>query len=164
MKWARQQRIEHAGLVHMLSILATVADKRGQSWRAQLTLADEMAVTERCVRRYLRALEKLGVIQRAHRSNGRGGRSSDLIRLRLDRPFTITKDAARAVLQPEPLSGSSRSSNRTITTVQPEQRSGDKDSDQLEKIIYQEEQTLEVGNTREATAGPALRIVNGGRA
>jgi len=164
MKWARQQRIEHSGLAHMVSVLAAVADARGQTWRAQLTLADDMAVTERCVRRYLRALEKLGVVQRAHRSNGRGGRSSDLIRLRLDRPFTVTKGAARAVLQPEQFSGSSRSSNRTITTVQPEQCSGDKDSDQLEKIVYQEEQTLEVGNTREATVGPALRIVNGGRA
>lgn len=87
MKWARQQHIEHAGLAHMVSVLAAVADARGQTWRAQLTLADDMAVTERCVRRYLRALEKLGVVQRAHRSNGRGGRSSDLIRLRLDRPF-----------------------------------------------------------------------------
>ena len=163
MKWAREQRFEHSGLAHMVRTLAAAADKRGATWRSQSTLAEEMALTGRCVRRYLRALEKLGVLQRAHRSNGRGGRSSDLIWLRTDLPFTVTREAARAVLQPEQLSASSRSSNRTIAPFQPEQMSGDQYSDQSRVDIYQEDQGLVGGNTREAAPSPALRIVAGGR-
>src|SRR6185503_11569505 len=112
MKWARQQRIAHAGLTHLVSTLAEVADGKGATWRSQASIAERMALTDRCIRKWLRALELLGVIQRAHRSNGRGGRTSDLIRLRLDRQFTLTRNAIRAILQPEQRAGRNEVSNR----------------------------------------------------
>jgi hypothetical protein len=166
MKWAAQQTVQHPGLSHLLSILSAVADKRGQTWRSQLTLAQQMAVTERCVRKYLRALERLGVVQRAHRSNGRGGRTSDLIRLRLDRQFTITKEAARAILQPEQRSGKNPSSYRNNTPFQPEPRSGEKGSDQQKEVIYQEEHPQDSQSAQRAEGGerPSLRVIGGGRA
>lgn len=166
MKWAAVQAVQHPGLSHLVSVLAAVADKKGQTWRSQLTLAQQMAVTERCVRKYLRALERLGVVQRAHRSNGRGGRSSDLIRLRLDRQFTITKEAARAILQPEQRSGRKPSSNRNNTPFQPEPRSGDKVSDQLKVEIDNqgEPQGLVRGETWESVDGARrLTAIPGGR-
>lgn len=165
MKWAAGQSVQHQGLSHLVSVLAAAADKRGQTWRSQLTLAQQMAVTERCVRKYLRALERLGILQRAHRSNGRGGRSSDLIRLRLDRQFTITREAAQAILQPEPRSARNHSSNRNNTPFQPERGSGDKDSDQLKVVITQEEQPQDYQSAqRAADRKPTLAVVNGRRA
>lgn len=166
MKWAARQAVQHQGLSHLVAILAAVADKRGQTWRSQLTLAQQMAVTERCVRKYLRALERLGIVQRMHRSNGRGGRSSDLIRLRLDRQFTITREAAIAILQPEPRSARNQSSNRNNTPFQPEPRSGDKDSDQQKLVITTQGDVTPSSQSaqRGADRKPKLAIVNGGRA
>jgi hypothetical protein len=161
MKWAREQRIAHAGLTHLTGTLAAFSDEKGVTWRSQATLAERMAVTERCVRRWLRALEKLGVIQRAHRSNGRGGRTSDLIRLRLDRQFTLTREAVRAILLPEQRAGKNEVSYRNKTSFLPEQRAGEKGSDPL-KVEMGTQEGLEP-ISQSAQWGAGLRVVNGGR-
>jgi hypothetical protein len=166
MKWAREQHIAHAGLKYLVDVLAMDVDSRGFTWRSQLNLAEQLAVSERAVRQRLAALEKLGVIQRGHRSNGAGGRSSDVIRLRIDLQFTITKATAKALLQPAKSAGSDPNPNRQISTAQPANSAGDKGSDQLKSEIATQEplelspqSALRVGG-RNAT----LRVLNGGRA
>lgn len=171
MKWARQQRVEHRGLTFLIATLAAVSDSRGQTWRMQATLADQMAVSERSVRLWLLALEKLGVIQRARRSRGRGlGRSSDLIRLRLDRQFTLTGEAVRAILQPaKPAACNltpSDTYNRQNLHLQPANAAGDKDRDQSRVEISTQEKLDSISQSALRAPGekPTLLVVNGGRA
>lgn len=166
MRWALTQRVANPGLTQLIAALARIADKKGCSWRAQATLAEELAVSERTIRLRLAVLEKLGVIQRAHRSNGRGGRSSDLIRLRLDCQFTITKATARAVVEQVSSIGRKASSNRQISTFQPANSAGDKGREQL----HQEEGTqgklepiYQSALRGTGARPPALSVVNGGR-
>jgi hypothetical protein len=172
MKWARAQRVEHRGLTFLIATLAAVADSRGQTWRAQGTLAEQMAVSERSVRLWLQALEKLGVIQRARRSKGRGlGRSSDLIRLRLDRQFTLTRPTVRAILQPANPAAcngvSGASYNRQNLHLQPANPAGDKlrGSTEGRKIGSQEKLAQDSKSALGAPGGekPTLLVVNGGR-
>jgi hypothetical protein len=174
MKWARRQSIEHRGLVHLVATLAAAADARGQSWRAQGTLADQMAVSVRSVRLWLLALERLGVIQRIGRSRGRGlGRSSDLVRLRLDRQFTLTREAVRAILQPAKAAAcnanvqasdnaATETYNRQTAHLQPANAAGDKVSDQQKVVINQGEQPQDHQSAQRGKAG--LRVLDGGRA
>lgn len=166
MKWAQQQIVANEGLAHLLNVLAMAADRHGCSWRSQLTLAEQLAVSERAVRQRLAALAMLGIIQRAHRSNGRGGRSSDMVRLRLDRQFTVTKAVARAALQPANSAGSKQSSNRQISSFQPADSAGDKVSEQLKVESYQEKHPQSLQSAQRARTGekPTLAVVNGGRA
>ena len=163
MKWARQQTVAHAGLRSLVTALAVAVDSNGCTWRAQATLADDMAISIRCVRYWLAALDRLGIVQRAHRSNGRGGRGSDLIKLRLDKNFTVTREAARAVLQQARGAGRKQSSKRHIAHFQQAPGADDQVRDQLkvEDTIQQgsPDPKLVEGLERKTT----WRVVNGGR-
>lgn len=161
MKWARRQTIAHSGLRNLVTTLAVAVDKTGCTWQSQATLAADMSVSVRCVRYWLGALDTLGLVQRAHRSNGRGGRTSDLIRLRLDRDFTITREGARAVLQAARGAGRNPSSKRQKLHFQQAPGADDQGSDQLKEVLATQEDLAQVS---QSALGRTLRVVNGGRA
>ena len=167
MKWAQNEvRIAHPGLTHLVNTLAKAADDKGASWKSHATLAEIMGGSRHTVRKWLSALEKLGIIQRAHRSNGRGGRSSDIIRLRLDRPFTVSKDAVRAIFQAARGAGSKESSKRQKTQFQAARGANDKGSDQQKAEVANHEthpQGSQSALVAPAGEKPTLRVVNGGR-
>lgn len=164
MKWARQQRIAHAGLKYLVATLAATVDQQGLTWQAQATIADEMAVSLRCVRYWLDALEKLGVIQRAHRSNGRGGRGSDVIRLSLGRQFTVTAETAAAVLQAARGAGRKQSSKRHHAHFQPAPGADDQVRDQLRVEDSTQQGSPDYQSAEDRGRKPTLLVVNGGRA
>jgi hypothetical protein len=87
-KWAKRQRVRTTCRV-VLTALADFADKQGQCWPSQATLATETGLAVRTVRVVLAELTAAGVITRRHRGNGFGGRASDLIALTMDQDFDL---------------------------------------------------------------------------
>lgn len=164
MKWLQCQDIAHAGTSFMIQTLCMIVDRRGATWQSQLSMARIMGVGERTVRRYLAVLESLQIIQRAYRSNGRGGRTSDLIRIRLDRNFSVSRREVRALLKAPDLAGSNSISYRPTAHVLPANLARDQVSDPLSKRFKPRELELASG-TRDAGAQRAvLRVLGGGRA
>ena len=88
-KWAKRQQVRTTCWV-VLKALADFADKQGQCWPAQSTIAAETGLAVRTVRLILAELTAAGMIVRTHRGNGSGGRASDLIVLTMDRDFDLT--------------------------------------------------------------------------
>lgn len=88
-KWAKRQRVRTTCRV-VLTALADFADKQGQCWPSQATLAAETGLAVRTVRLVLAELTAAGAITRQHRGNGFGGRASDLIILTMDQDFDLT--------------------------------------------------------------------------
>jgi helix-turn-helix protein len=81
MSWALKQR---TGSTAHKAVLLALADRAGfewECWPSQATIAAETEMSERSVRRILADLEERGFIERAHRGNAQGGRSTDLITL-----------------------------------------------------------------------------------
>jgi DNA-binding MarR family transcriptional regulator len=68
-----------------LVLLAIVehADDRGKTWVGQARLARYTGYSQRTVRASLKALETREFIHRSPRGNGKGGRSTDIVRLRI---------------------------------------------------------------------------------
>ncbi|MEO6013933.1 MAG: helix-turn-helix domain-containing protein [Devosia sp.] len=172
MKWAKAQTIESGPHARALDVLAKLANEnKGHSlFHSQATIAARMHCSLRTARSLLADLERLRIIQRARRSRGRGlGRTTDLIRLRMDKTFTFTRDQIKTLLQAAETASckslGSESYNRQVLHLQAAETAGDRiTTDQPKKESIQEEQFLDVGNTREAATGPTLRVVNGGRA
>lgn len=164
MKWAKSQRFAHPGVTHLVQTLAREADKNGVTWKSHATLADLMGGSPHTVRKALWVLANLGVIQRAHRSNGRGGRSSDMIRLALDaaEPFNIPRREIMELFQAARGVTRNQVSNRPKNAFQPSRRADDQVSDQLKVELGTQEEGLEQKVVR--GTGPALRVVDGGRA
>lgn len=172
MKWAKAQTIENGPLARALDVLAQLANaEKGHSlFHSQKTIAARLHCSVRTARNLLADLETLRIIQRARRSRGRGlGRTTDLIRLRLDQSFTFDKDQIRTLLQAakpaackSPLGGSYK---RQLSHLQAAETAGhDQPLDQQKKRIIQQEQGLVRGEAHETPAVPALRVVSGGRA
>lgn len=173
MKWARRQMIENGPLSRALDVVAQLANgQKGYSlFHSQRTIASRLHCNVRTARRLLDQLERLGIIQRAHRSRGRGqGRTSDLIKLRVDRDFTFTKEQIRTLLQADKIAASkplaSPTYKRTFSHLQAEKMPGhDQLSDQQKKeAVYPREQDLVRGNTHARGGGPRLAVLAGGRA
>lgn len=97
MKWARRQNVASPVLKSVLRAVAERADAKGATWASQATLAEDMGVSVRSVRRNLACLEALGVIRRDKRYTRGKGRTSDEIRLVLHRDFDIRKSELDAV-------------------------------------------------------------------
>lgn len=93
-KWAKRQRVR-ATCRAVLIALADRADKRGQCWPSQTTIADDTGYAVRTVRLVLAELSVAGIIARQPRGNRFGGRAADLITLNLDQDFDLL-----AVLDP----------------------------------------------------------------
>lgn len=98
MRWAERQALSgSATLGSLINALAKRADKQGRAWISQATIAVEMHVSERHVRRWLPIAERLGLIRREARSRGRGrGRDTDMIVLPLGHVLRITREAIKA--------------------------------------------------------------------
>lgn len=170
MKWAKQQTIESGPHARALDVLAQLAnEKKGHSlFHSQRTIAARMHCSVRTARNLLADLEALKMIQRARRSRGRGlGRTSDLIRLRIDKSFTYTRDQIRTLLQAAKAasckSSGSENYKRQILHLQAASSAGDRSTTDQPKNIHPREQDLVEGTTRES-AKPNLVVVAGGKA
>lgn len=166
MKWAMEKvTIDHPGLSHLVLILAIAADKNGATFKSQATIAGEMGGSQHTVRKWLSALDQLKVIQRIRRSNGRGGRSSDIIRLRMDRDrIVISKADIVPIFQAAHGAGCRERSNRHGIEFQPAPGANDQVSDQLKVVITHKEQPQDYQSAqRAADRKPTLAVVNGGR-
>lgn len=94
-KWAKRQRVRTTCRV-VLGALADRADKQGQCWPSQATIAADTGLAIRTVRLVLAELTDAGVIHRAARGNRLGGRATDLITLTLDCDFDLLEVAEAA--------------------------------------------------------------------
>ncbi|MCJ2034530.1 helix-turn-helix domain-containing protein [Methylobacterium sp. J-068] len=87
-KWAKRQRVRTTCRI-VLGALADRADKQGQCWPSQATIAADTGLAVRTVRLVLAELTTAEVIQRVPRGNRFGGRATDLITLNLGRDFDL---------------------------------------------------------------------------
>ncbi|MBB4407075.1 hypothetical protein [Agrobacterium radiobacter] len=77
----------------ILKVLSRCADDAGACGITREDLADRLDVAERTARRGITALETLGIVSRSRRqASERRGRAADLISLKLDHDFTLTKE------------------------------------------------------------------------
>src|SRR5690242_15858918 len=90
--WAVRQRIADGAMKSVLLELGYRHMPGKDLFPSQQTLADATGYTTRTVRAALRLLQHFGVICRKRRSNGAGGRSSDVFALQVDREFIVTKE------------------------------------------------------------------------
>lgn len=156
MKWARSQNIGSAPLKSVVNAIAARADKKGTTWAAQATIAQDVGMTERNLRSHLKLLEAMSIITRHKRSRGRYGRTSDLIILALHKRFDITAKGireARARLSEE-------SSNRKKSTL-PTGRRVPGNSKRTTYPLIQGGRLSRLGSEGEARPRPALAVVNG---
>lgn len=171
MKWAKEQAIENGPLARALDVLAQLANEKKSNslFHSQRTIAARMRCSVRTARNLLAELETLTIIQRARRSRGRGlGRTTDMIRLRMDQNFSFTKDQIRTLLQAAKVAGckspSAGSYKRQISHLQAAETAGhDQPLDQHQEVSNQE---IEPQEYQSAPGGrkPTLLVVNGGRA
>lgn len=105
-KWAAQQKVDSPMCKAILLALADYANDDGVTWRGQETIAKRLECSERTVRRHLLRLEQLGLIQRKHRYNSRGHRTSDLLTLLISRGVESNL--------PDTVSGSDRTTGHSV--------------------------------------------------
>jgi hypothetical protein len=156
MKWARSQNIGSAPLKSVINAIAARADKKGATWAAQATIAQDVGMTERNLRSHLKLLEALSIITRHKRSRGRYGRTSDLIILALHKRFDIAAKGireARARLAGE-------SSNRKNSTL-PTGRRVPGNSKRTTFPLIQGGGLSRLGSEGVEGSRPALAVVNG---
>lgn len=113
MTWAWQQDLEPVDKLVLLALANRSNHETGVCFPGQKLIAQECSMSDRSVRRHLKNLEKLGLIQRRPRMRGQGrGRTSDEYRI--------------AFFQSDNLSGKTRptgqddTTNRTTTDDQPD--------------------------------------------
>jgi hypothetical protein len=96
-----------------LVLLALVehADDTGDCFPGQERLAKWTGYSQRTVRASLKRLEARGVITRASRGNGKGGRSSDLTRLLIPKAATGSANRHSTNGKPADISGNGVSGN-----------------------------------------------------
>ncbi|GJD88207.1 hypothetical protein BHAOGJBA_1720 [Methylobacterium hispanicum] len=99
-KWAKRQRVR-ATCRAVLIALADRADKRGQCWPSQTTIADDTGYAVRTIRLALAELSHAGVIARQPRGNRFGGRAADLITLNMGHDFDLLAAPELASAEPE---------------------------------------------------------------
>lgn len=155
-KWARSQNFGSAPLKSVVNALAVRVDRQGATWVSQMTLAQDLGMSDRSLRTHLKTLEALGVIVRTVRSRGRHGRASDLIILTLHRRFDITAKDIRAVRQRL----AEESSNRKKSTV-PTGRRLPGNSKRTTYPIIQGGNLSGLGTGACSKPRPALAVVNG---
>ncbi|WP_035227756.1 hypothetical protein [Agrobacterium tumefaciens] len=91
--WLKRQDIPDRTLMAILKVLSRCADDAGACGITREELADRLDVAERTARRGVTALEALGIVSRSRRqASERRGRAADLISLKLDHDFTLTKE------------------------------------------------------------------------
>lgn len=89
--WAITMKCETAATKAVLLSLANFANEYGECWQGQKTVAEGASLKPRQLRTLLKALEASGLIERTRRGNEKGGRDTDMIRLRMvEIPAIIT--------------------------------------------------------------------------
>jgi hypothetical protein len=94
-KWAARQKLRSGVAYRVLLALAGYANRNGEAWPSQATLAAQTGFSKRSIEYALKALAAWGLITRKKRGSNknRGGRSSDLVTLAIgtchgsDRPL-----------------------------------------------------------------------------
>lgn len=83
LKWAARQKLRSGVTKSLLLALADYANKAGECWPSQATLAAQTGYSKRSIEYALKALEDCGLISRKKRGSNKnkGGRSSDLVTL-----------------------------------------------------------------------------------
>lgn len=102
LRWARAQTTGSGAAKAVLLILADYAGEDGVCWPSQATIAKETELSLRTVNGAMGQLERLRLISRVRRGNGRGGRSSDMIRLIVRTAVTSKAPALCAALAHRP--------------------------------------------------------------
>ncbi len=124
-KWARKVRVGDGTTKCVLIALATYADANtDRAWPMQETLAWELELTDRTIRKALKRLEDLGLVTRKKRFRRDGKPTSDLITINVHHRNDIP------VVPPEPGAGGEDATtgildphHRNITPSPPEPRS-----------------------------------------
>lgn len=154
MQWAGAQRVSDITLSTVLKALAYFANRgTAECCKSQGEIAREIGASVRTVRHALAVLERLEIISRRARSNGFSGRTTDAVKLSIDRNFDVSKGAIVAIrkaLQPAKSAVSKENCNRQNLPLQPAKSAG-------EDNTVNTEDTLSVGITsvgREGTYTP----------
>ncbi len=101
------------GVRAVLRELGDTANADGTSWAKQETIAAELGVSERTVRRHLKTLEAMGWIERTRRHRKDGSRTSDFVQLR------TLEDAIAWALENTPLASLGGGDDPDPGTAQP---------------------------------------------
>lgn len=96
----------------VLRELADMANKHGNLWPRQDTLAKQMGLSERTIRTALKTLELAGWIERTHRQRESGARQSDNIRIR-----TVAEGAAWVLARMEAEEAAEREAHAETHTL-----------------------------------------------
>ena len=137
MTWAWQQDLEPVDKLVLLALANRSNHETGVCFPGQQLLAQECSMSDRTVRRHLKRLEELGLIERRARMRGEGrGRTSDEYRI--------------AYFQPDNLSGRSRPTGQTETTNRTNQ------DDQPDTVVQGTEREPEE-NRKSIAAAPRQR-------
>jgi len=83
--WAMQQKVGSPTGKILLICLANYANAQNVCWHSQDTISKETELGERATRDWLKKLERQGYIRRQRRNRADGSRTSDLIRICLER-------------------------------------------------------------------------------
>ena len=83
--WAISQQVGGPAGKVLLMCLANYADEKGLCWPSQATISREAELGVRTTRDWLKKLEQMGFIERTERRREDGSRTSDFIRLCMER-------------------------------------------------------------------------------
>ncbi|GEP00555.1 hypothetical protein GCM10007887_05110 [Methylobacterium haplocladii] len=122
--WAQHIKAGSSSVKAVLNAVAFFADDDGQTWRSQGEIARHTELTDRTVRAALATLEERGLLVREERSRKDGGRSTDILTLRLGaaQPSLLSANACQDNSSAPP--GKSFQGGRNRFPAPPERRSG----------------------------------------
>lgn len=106
MTWALDQNVGNPVGKLLLVMIANYADQDATCFPSQKTLAEECEVTDRTVRDWLAKFEETGLIQRTERRRKDGYRTSDMIKLLMPLPETVSAENGRLAEAGDDLTGS----------------------------------------------------------
>lgn len=106
MTWALEQNVGSPVGKLLLVMIANYADQDGTCFPSQKTLAEECEVTDRTVRDWLAKFEETSLISRTERRRKDGYRTSDLIKVHMPLPESISAENGRSAEDNADLTGS----------------------------------------------------------
>ena len=86
--WLIQSGVTPGAVTCFALMWAKWADKEGECWPSHTSIAREMEVTERSVKRYLAELSEVGAVMVVNRLRDDGSQTSNLYLLNASRPDT----------------------------------------------------------------------------
>lgn len=92
-KWAQDQRLDNPSAQIVLYVIADFADEDGMSWPRLATIATLSRQSRSSVKRRLREMQALGLLTRNKRHLDSGRRTTDELRLQLDKFVSLSSAA-----------------------------------------------------------------------